>query len=803
MDRIKLDVIYALRRLRTRPTFAVMSIVTIALVIGAGSAVLAVVNATLVRPLPFPEPDRLVSIYSLPPGEADFSMRNPLHPLNFVRFRSNLRQADAVETFWARDRALSGDGDPESVAAAQVSAGALTLLGGAPLLGRTFTEAEDRAAQRLVVLGWGLWQRRFGGRASAIGETIQIDREPYEIIGVMGQSFEPAYIQSEMWMPLGIHEGNMPLPNNTYLQTVARLRQGAGVSQLDAEVQSLMTEVVREGPPSFRGWTAHAMALREFQYGTRTPALLILLAASLVLALIACANLANLTLAEVMGRRSELALRAALGGGPSAAARLQVVESLIIAAAGTSAGLLLARLTLPSLLALDPEVARKLTGVDVDWRVQFGAAFLATLVSLAAGLWPLWRGMRGDLAQGVSGGGRRTTGARHDRRVGRVLVGAEVALTVVLMVSSALLLNAFQRVSATNPGFDAANLLGGQIKLAPNPSANAATRAAFVQQVVERVLALPGVVDAAVTLNPFLPGFFMITLVQIEGQPAPDGLGYSAQLRRISPGYFETMRIRQRLGRTFTDQDGTDAPKVAVVSQAFADKFWRGQDPLGRRVTRGSETFRVIGVVDDVRDVRLSQAEQPTFYINYAQSNNQTAPISLVVRTAGAPLGVAQAVRAAVFSVDRAQPIDHIVTLESFLADTAGPERFRSVLLMIFAVLALILSAVGIYGVTARSAFDRTREMGVRLALGAGPSQIWRLIVGEGMRSVVAGVILGGAAAVGAATLLMRWLPGTELEDPIVMIAAGALLFAVAIAATAVPGWRVLRADPLAALRSD
>jgi putative ABC transport system permease protein len=321
MDRIKRDVIYALRRLRPRPTFAVMSIVTIALVIGAGGAVLAVVNATLVRPLPFPEPERLVRLYTMPPGETDVSMRNALHPLDFVRFRSNLRLVDAVGTFWARDQALSGDGDPESVPAAQVSAGVLPLLGGAPAMGRTFTEAEDRAAERLVVLSWGLWQRRFGGRATVIGETIQIDRQPFEIIGVMGQSFEPAYIQSDLWTPLGIHEGNMPLPSNTYLQTVARLRPGGSVQQLEAELQSLMAEVVKEGPPSFRGWTAHASSLREFQFGTRRSALLILLAAALVLALIACANLANLTLAEVMGRRNELALRAALGGGRSAAAR--------------------------------------------------------------------------------------------------------------------------------------------------------------------------------------------------------------------------------------------------------------------------------------------------------------------------------------------------------------------------------------------------------------------------------------------------------------------------------------------------
>ncbi len=802
LDALHRDVRQAWRRLRARPTYAIVAVTTLSLVLGAGSAILAVVNATLVRPLPFPQSERLVRIYTMPPGVTDVALRNPLHPLEYVRLREQLRLADAVETLSGRERAIGGDGDPESVTAAQVSAGALPLLGGAPLIGRTFSEDEDRAGARLVVLGWGLWQRRFGGQATVIGRTIQLDREPFEIIGVMPRGFEPAYVPSELWTPLGVHAGNMPQPAATYLQTVARLRPMATVQQLDAEVRTAMDELVRQNPAPLRGWSAGVLSLREFQFGTRTPALLILLGAALVLSLIACANLANVTLAEVTGRRTEFALRAALGAGRADAVRSQVVEALLLAAAGGGLGLGLASLSLPLLLSLDPQIATVLAGADLDWRVQLGTVLLAVAVSLASALWPLLRAWRGDIASQVADGNPRTAGSRRDLRATRWLVGAEVALTLVLMVCGVLLLNVFNRVSTVDPGFDAEGLTGGQIRLAPAQTMSVAARAAQVDRIVERVAAIPGVTGAAVTLNRFIPGFAIITMVEIEGRPSPDGQPHSVQLRRVSPGYFRTMRIGEQRGRTFSSQDGTDAPPVAVVSQSFADRFWPGDDPIGRGVRRANTTLTVIGVVDDVRDVSLGQAAAPTFYVAYAQNNNQTAPIGLVVRSSLSVPALAPAIRAAVFSVDPAQPVDQIIPVAQFLADSAGPERFRSVLLLMLSGLALLLAVVGIYGVTARAAAERQREMGVRLALGASPSQVWQAMVGQSMLPVGAGLAVGAAGATAAALSLAAWLPGTE-GGGVLGAAAAVILALAAVIAAAIPAQRVAGLDPTTALRRD
>ena len=805
-DSIVRDLRHAVRRLAASRTYSLVTVATLALVIGAGGALLAVINATLIRPLPFVEPDRLVRLYTLPPGinEPLPQLINPLHSLDFVRFRQRLRQVDAVEAFWARTRAVGDAANgtpPESVPAAQVSAGTLTVLGGAPLLGRVFSEEEDRAGAKVAVLSWGLWQRRFGGKPAIVGQVIAIDREPYEVIGVMPRDFEPMYVASQMWTPLGFHDGNMPLPTATFVQTVARLRPGATVAQLDGEVRSQMAEIIREAPTTHRGWTAGVMSMRDFVFGPRRPALFMLLAGVMLLALIACANLANLTLAEVMGRRHELVLRAALGSGRRDAIRLQLVESLILASSGAAGGLILAWSTLPALLALDPSVALQLADVSIDWRVQAGTAVLATGVALIAGLWPVWRITHDDLAKSLADGSRRTAGSRRDRWVQSLLVGSQVALTVVLLVTGAMLVRSFDRTARTEPGFDPHGVLGGQILLPPAANATSAERAFFVQRVLERIRSVPGVVAASTTANFFIPGNSLITLVDIDGRPSPDGQSYTVQFRRVSVDYFKTMRIRERAGRTFTDLDGPQSMQVAVVSESFAKRFWPDADPIGQRVKRGNVLLTVIGVVDDVRDVDLRQPGEPQIYIHYPQSNNQTAPISLVVRTAGDALALAPAVRAAVFAVDPAQPIDHILTLEQFLNDSLGPDRFRTTLLIVFALLALTLAAVGVYGVTARSAAERTREMGVRLALGAEPTGIWWLVIRRGMTAVVLGVLSGAVLAALAGMAVTRWLSGIQSDEYWTALPVAGAMAIAAFLACAVPARRIVRVDPVTVLR--
>lgn len=550
-DALFRDLRHAVRGLRSRRTYAVVTIVTLTLVIGAASAVIAVVNATMIRPLPFPHEDRLVQLFTMPPGTSGVAQRNPLHTREFYRFRTGgLRLVEAIEGVWARDRALSGGAEPESVPAAAVSAGALALFGGRPFIGRTFTEDEDRANARVVVLGYGVWQRRFGGDPGVLGRTVLIDREAHEVIGIMPPSFTLAYIASEFWTPLNITEAALDNPSS-FTQTFARLRHGVTVAQLGAELQPAMRSVIAEAP-TLIGWSAEVTTLRAAQFGRQRSSLLVLLGGVVALALIACANLANLTLTQVMSRRSEIALRAALGGGFTAIVRLQVIETLLLTAAGVAAGILIGSWTLPALLSLDPTTARTLSDVQIDWRVQASTAALALVVALLSGVLPLVRALKGDVARGLADGGRCAIGSRHDERVRHVLVGAESAMAVVLLASGALLLSGFSRTSAINPGFDPNGVLGAQMRLSASAYPTEAARAALIAQVLERVRAIPGVSAASATLNPFIPGFAFVTLVKIEGKPTPDGQAHTVQFRRVSPQYFKTLRIPAIRGVTST-----------------------------------------------------------------------------------------------------------------------------------------------------------------------------------------------------------------------------------------------------------
>lgn len=803
VDTIARDVRHAFRGLTARPTYSLVSVLTLALVIGAASAVLAVVNATMIRPLRFPHGERLVQLFTMPPGTSGAAQRNPLHPRTFFRFRTaRLQTVDAVEGIWVRERALGGDGEPESVSAGSVSPGMFSVFGRGPLAGRTWTEEEDRANARVVVIGHGLWHRRFGGDSGVVGRTILIDREAHEIVGIMPAGFTAAFTDTELWTPLNIHEGTLE-GNASFVQTFARLRDGAALPQLLAELAPAMQGVVAEQPKMLGGWTHDAATLRVAQFGPQRSNLLVLLAGVLALAVIACANLANLTLAQVTSRRSEHALRAALGGGRAAIVRLQVYETLMLIAAGTLAGILLGAWTLPLLLSLDPTTNRVLSDVTIDWRVQLLTGLLSSTVALVAGIVPVVRGLRGDVARDIADATRRTAGSRGHGRVRSVLIGAEAAMAVVLLACGALLLSAFERTSRLHPGFDPNGVLGAQLRIPEAVYPTEASRTAYITRILERVRAIPGVTAAGTTLNAFQPGFAWVTLVRIEGRPAPDGQAHTVQFRRISPDYFKTMRMSLTHGRDFTPQDGASTLPVAIVSRSFAERFWPGEDPLGRRVERGANArlYTVIGVVDDVSDVGFGQAPAPTFYMTYAQSNVAITPTSLVVRAKGEPLALTGAIRAAILSVDPAQPIDHVTTLDRFLSDSLGPQRFRTTLLLILGGLGLAIAAVGIYGVTARAVAERTREMGVRLALGATPGRLLSLVVRQALTAVGVGLAVGAALAAAAGATLLRTLPGLEHADSWSVVPAVAVLAIVATLAAAIPARRAVAMDPTTALR--
>lgn len=798
------DLKQSVRTLLARKNYAAVSVVTLTLVVGAATAVAAVISAMMVRPLPFPGEDRLVQVFTMPPGTSAFNDRNPLSNRVFLRFRAGVRQLEAFEGFWSRERALGGGAEPESVTTASVSAGALALFGGAPAQGRMFTEDEVRNDARVAVLSHGLWQRRFGADPRALGMAIQIDREPYEVIGIMAPGFVPGYVPSELWTPLHINEASLNTIS-TFNQTFARLRPGVTLPQLRAELDQAMQRVTAEAPATLTGWSPMVMSLRDAQYGQQLPALWVLLAAVMTLAVLASANLSNLTLAQVMSRRSDLALRTAIGGRASDIIRLQLVETLLLTGVGVASGLVLGAWMLPALLALDPTTAQRLQDVRIDWRVQSAVAALALLIAGLSGLVPVLKTLRGNALAGIANASRRAIGSRGDLRMRRFLVGLQTAMAVVLMICGAVLLSGLNRASRVDPGFDPSNILGAQMRLSAGAYPNEASRAAFIGRVIDRIRAVPGVTAAGATLNPFIPNFFFQTTVHIEGKPTPDGQPHTVQFRRVSPQYFNTMRIPIVSGRDFQDGDGVGALPVVIVSRSMADRFWPGEDPIGRRVLRGTNKLpaTVIGMVGDARDVSFGQAAEPTIYNTYFQNNVTQTPVSLVVRTAGDPLAMTSAIRSAVLSVDRAQPIDHVTTVERFLGDSLGPQRFRSALLIVLALIGVAIAAVGVYGVTSRAVHERTREFGVRLALGATQASVVQAVVWQTLRSVVAGLIAGMALAAAAATALLRALPDLARTDAWTAVPAILALTITAAIAAIIPARHAASLDPVTALRAD
>ena len=797
------DLRHAVRRLLSHRVHAFITIATFAIVIGAATAVLAVVNATLVRPLPFPDGDRLVQLFLMPPGQTAWTSRNPLSMGVFLRFRQNLTLVESVEGLWSRERALGGDLEPETVIAGAVSPGLFDLFGGAALIGRTFSEAEDQANAKVAVLSHALWQRRFGGDPSILGTTILIDREPHEVIGIMPESFATAFTPTEMWTPLNATEAALS-QGSTFVQTFARLEAGASVDQLRAELAPAMQAVAAEIPQVMSGWSAITTDLRDAQFRLQRPSVLALFGGVIALVLIACANLANLALAQIVSQRPEIAMRAALGGGRATLIRLQLMAAVVPAAIGGALGLLIGQWLLPMLLTLDPSLARTFGEVTIDWRVQVVVGAIALTVSLVSGVAPLLRELGGDPARGIADSSRRTAGSRRDHRVRTMLVATECALAVVLLACSALLLSAFERSSRINPGFDPHSVLTAQLRLSATAYPTEVARAALINRVLERIRAIPGVESAGATLNRFVPGFFFVTPIHIEGKPTPDGQAHTVQFRRASPGYFNTMRIPLLRGRDFAVTDGVDQPWVAIVSRRFADQHWPGEDPIGRRIRRGinPRVLTVIGVVGDVSDVGLLQAAEPTVYITFDQNNVAITPVSLVVRTTGEPLALTMALRAAVLSADPQQPIDTVRTMEQFLSDSLGPQRFRATLLLLLGGIGLALAALGIYGITSRAVEERTSELAVRLALGASPMGVASMVVWQIMRVVLAGFAVGILLALGAASLMVDALPNLEEAERWVSVVPLLALTPIAAIAAILPARRAVSLPPTVALRA-
>jgi putative ABC transport system permease protein len=809
-DQATRDADYALRMLRRSPAFTVAAVLTLALGIGANTAIFSVIDAALLRPLPYPQPDRIVTLYGLD----STGVNGILSPATFLDFRRQSRAFDFLAGFRDYPFNLTGQDRPERIEGAVVTPDFFGVLGVAAQVGRTLTlELDKPGAARTVVLSYSLWQRRYGGSADVLGRQILLDGEPRTVVGVM-----PAYFQyppeSELWtaarfaVPENILRPDLDQSNirdSHYFETIGRLRPGVAVEQAQAEAGMIARRLKQQYGSDEEASGAALVTLHDDLIGPARPALMILLGAVGLLLLIACANIANILLARGAARQKEIAVRAALGAGRARLVRQFLTESILLAAAGGGLGIALAYAALRPLHALLPEDILAHAALSLDSQVLF----FTTLVSLASGilfgLFPALH-LSGAALDGVlKEGGRGSSGGVRAHRTRSVLVATEVALAAVLLVGAGLLIRSFSRLLAVSEGFRAERVLSLRLSLPEARYPGASDRARFVERAIDSIASLPGVASAAVVSRlPLNPGNSTRS-VDIKGRtstqddPAPDYLV-------ISPGYFPSMGIRLLGGRAFTERDDASAPPVVIVSQSMARTFWPGRNPVGEFVTVGgcgkeNEWCQVVGAVEDVHQHNLDQPPRPAVYVPYAR--DPWPFMAFVVRTGTDPASAASAVESAIHSVDSDQPLYGVRTMDEVVAASRSPRRVRMLLLSLFAALALALACVGIYGVMAYLVAERTHEIGIRMALGADRRDVLSLIVGQGLKLAGAGVAAGLLLAAGLSRFLSTVLYGVGTTDALTFAGVAALLIALAAAATYLPAWRATRVDPVTSLRTQ
>ena len=795
------DVRYAARMLIRTPLFTAVALLTLALGLGANTAIFTIVNALLLRPLPYGAPDRLVTVWQdlrARGGPAD----EWATPGNYVDWRKESRLFQSVSVITGWRPTLTSNAEPEPVPGEQVSHEYLTVLGVTPVLGRDFRSEDDVPnAARVVIISDGLWKRRFGGAADAVGGSMILNGEPHEIIGVLPAGFRPIVTASaDLWRPLRLNVTN-PARGAVILRAVARVAEGQSIEHAQRDASALAQRLAAEHPQFNEKTGFLLIPLHDRVVGDIRGGLLALLGSVAFVLLIACANIANLLMARGSSRGRELAVRAALGAVRSRIIRQLLTESLLLAILGGVGGLVVAAWSVQALLAIAPAGAPRLQEVAFDRSVFLFATGLALTTGLLFGIIPALQASRSDVAQPLKDGmrGGPTTGGRGVRRA---LVTFEVAAALTLLTGGGLLLQTFLKLQAADLGFDSSQKLVGFVN--PPRAGGYDTMArhrAFYDQVLERASALPGVRRAALASVLPLSGD-SDTNFEIEGRAAPASQSRTpvTWYRLISAGYFEVMGMRLLRGRTISEREA--APGV-VVNETFVRTYFPGEDPLGRRIRFGTDRpwFTIIGIVADTRVRGAREATQVETFLPYWQL---TEPgMNVILEAAGDPALLAAPLRSAVAGIDRAVPVAGITTLETMVRESIEQPRFVAMLSGAFAVLALLLAAIGLYGVLAYTVTQRTTEIGVRMALGATASEVFRLVVGEGFRLTAAGLALGIAGSLAAGRLLTTMLFGVGPADPRILAGTAAALVAVAGLACVIPARRATRVDPMIALRAE
>jgi putative ABC transport system permease protein len=815
MENLVQDSRFALRQLVKSPGFSAIAVLTLALGIGANTAIFSVVNGFLLRPLPFKDPDRIVRVWHTPPAKSFPGMPTfSVSAANYFDWQRDNHVFDRMAIYNYRGLTLTGVAQPLQVDASAVSSGFFEVLGIQPLHGRVFSPEEDQPGHtNVVLLSYRFWQEHFGANADVVGHNVTMDGQNYLIVGVMPESFRfPEFAQ--MWTPMGWTDKERAVRGEHHSVVIARLKPGVDVKQAQAEMDTISQRLEQLYPADDNGWGARVVPLHQDLVQDIRPALLVLLGAVAFVLLIACANVANLALARTFSRQKEIAIRAALGASAWRVLRQVLTESVMLAVIGGALGLILAPFGQKLILSfLGNQTPGALT-VHLDLKVLAFTVCISVLTGIFAGVLPATRLAKSDVNQALKQGLGRTdmSSGRHSTR--RILVVAEVALSLILLVGAGLMIRSFQQLQNVAPGFDSHGVLTMTPAIARAKFSQPAQQINFFDQMLQRVRALPGVESAGVVDDIPLDNGGSHQPIQIEGQPeAAMADQPEVDVRLISAGYLKAMHIPLLRGRDFGDEDVNGRPASILISESMARRFWPGEDPIGKRLTltfSPREIREVVGVVGDVKLDGLDQTRPSTaLYVPLGQLTDpqdlafRSFPMTLVVRTATSPGSMVSAVTNAIHQVDGSMPIRDIFTMDDLVANSLSQSRFNMLLLGAFAGLALLLAAIGIYSVLSYSVRQRVPEIGIRLALGARVTDVLRMVVIEGMRPTLLGVAIGIAAALGLGRVVANLTFQVKPADPTTFIAVAAVLALIALVACIVPAYRASKVDPVTALRNE
>jgi putative ABC transport system permease protein len=814
MSALTNDVRYGVRMLLQNPASTLVALVALSLGIGANSAIFSVVNGVLLRPLPYQDPDRLMVVW-----ETKLSIgkkQELVSPMQFRAWASENRVFDGMAALRQEPRVLTGGELPERVETVLISPSGFEMLGVKPALGRTFSPEESQPGHNLAaILSYGLWQRRFAGDRGVLGKAVTLDGIGYTVVGVTPPDFRLLDVPSEVWIPYTLDSKELNPRNRAVrtLRVIAQLRPDATLNQAQAEMRSIARRLEFEDPEANTGYSASVVPLRDQLVGDIRTTLWVLLGAVLFVLLIACANVANLLLARAGAREREIALRAALGANPARLLRQLLTESVLLALAGGLLGLALAAWSIALLKQLGPATLPRLKEISVDWRVLGFTLLVAGATGIIFGLAPALASLRTDLNSVLRSAGRlASAGGPTAARFRDAFVVAEMAACVVLLTGAGLLIRSFARLESVNPGFRPDHILTMQVSL-PESRYSDFNVGLFYKQLLERLQALPGVRFAAVTRKAPLSGGDDTSLNFIIENRAvqPSAEQPRAQYRAVSAEYFDALGIPLIRGRHFDRTDGENTPGVVVINETLARTFFGGDDALGKRIQSGlpgSAWCTIIGIVGDVKHQGLDAQDKPETYYHYLQvpppwMSFVEGAMTVVLRTGPEPDSLAAAARSEVGKMDPSLAVFDIHSMESLLDSSLAQPRFRTTLLGVFAGLALLLAAVGLYGVIAYSVARRTNELGVRMAMGAQRNDVLKLVLGQGAKLAIFGIAIGLGVAFASMRVISKLLFGVNAADPFTFAATALLILAVAFAASLIPAWRAIKVDPVVALRYE